>query len=47
MPADVRFGSLADIGAQIVMSAIPPKVDMDLGALNVRFVPTTDISQHS
>ena len=40
---DVRFGSLADIGAQIAMSAILPIADIDQGALNVRFVPITDL----
>ena len=39
MQAHVRFGSLADIGAQIAMSAIPPKADIQQTHEQVRFVP--------
>ena len=35
----VRFGSKADMCAQKVMSALPPKADMCGATRDVRFVP--------
>jgi len=34
MLADVRFGSKGDSGAQIAMSALPPKTDIERLACN-------------
>jgi len=39
----VRFGSGTDIAAPQVMSASPPKADMDQNVRDVRFVPKADI----
>ena len=42
--ADVRFGSLADIGERSRgMSALPPEEDMLIADINVRYVPIADI----
>jgi hypothetical protein len=40
---NVRFGSKADIGRSIAMSALPPKADIVQRSGNVRFVPKADI----
>src|SRR6516164_8636018 len=40
---NVRFGSKADIAARRVMSALPPKADIDRHGCDVRFVPKADM----
>ena len=39
----VRFGSLADITSGSGMSALPPKADMLIVGINVRYVPIADL----
>ena len=40
---DVRYGSLADIGERIGMSALLPTADMLRMQMNVCLVPTADV----
>ena len=37
----VRFGSLADISAELGMSALPPKADMLIVGIDVCYVPNS------
>ena len=45
LDCEVPFGSLADIGKELGMSALPLRADTLTGAIDVRFVPETDIDQ--
>jgi hypothetical protein len=43
--ADVRYGSKADIDRRPLMSALPPKADIDGYLPNVRFVPSKHLRE--